>query len=658
MQVFVNGQAYNVPKGSTVLQACELAGVLVPRFCYHERLSIAGNCRMCLVEIEKDRKLQPSCAFPASDGMRVWTETPAVKKGREGVLEHLLIHHPLDCPICDQGGECDLQDQTMVYGGDRGRYKEYKRAVEDKDSGPLISMIMTRCIHCTRCVRFGSEIAGTGELGTTGRGTNLEIGFYVREKLFASELSGNVIDLCPVGALTSKPYAFMARPWELESTETIDLTDGIGSNVKMDSRFGVPMRITPKLNEEINEEWISDKARYSYEGITNKRTFMPPEETASLVHSTHKSFALESKAAVLSGTVSQETVGVVTDYFENVTLEGPNATDRNWKNVSFPIDFRSTFKCNTPIEQWESTNVDFILMVGVNPRYEGTLLNARIRKRLKKGNCNVVSFGAPISTTYPVVSGGTSSHSFMQFVEGRSPLCKGYKNAKHPILLVGPSLFLRADSNAWFSMLQTLISIVPNLVTTTWNGLNYLQPQANSFGAMDQGVHQMGSMNNVEGVQFKAMVQTLDGNSTVPAIYVASHVSTSISENTFVIPCALAAETGGTFANTEGRSQYARKAVTNQRRVFHDKTIVSSFVELNGVKVSAKNYSLGMISSSNVDFQLKSHWYPKYNKTYVENTPLRTWVENYYTTDSVTKNSPSLVRVSKRYKKGIFGSKK
>ena len=655
MQVFVNGQSHTVPKGVTVLQACELAGVLVPRFCYHDRLSIAGNCRMCLVEIEKDRKLQPSCAFPANDGMRIWTETPAVKKGREGVLEHLLIHHPLDCPICDQGGECDLQDQAMVYGGDRGRYKEYKRAVEDKDSGPLISMIMTRCIHCTRCVRFGSEIAGTGELGTTGRGTNLEIGFYVREKLFASELSGNVIDLCPVGALTSKPYAFMARPWELETTETIDLTDGIGSNVRMDSRFGVPMRITPKLNEEINEEWISDKARFSYEGITNKRTFMLPEETASLVHSTHKSFALESKAAILSGTVSQETVGVVTSYFENVALEGPNSTERNWNNTLFPIDFRSTFKCNTPIEQWESQEVDYIIMVGVNPRYEGTLLNARIRKRLKKGSCNVVSFGAPISTTYPVTSAGTSAHAFMQFVEGRSTFCTGFRKAKRPIILVGPSLFLRTDGNAWFSMLQTLVSVVPNLVTASWNGLNYLQPQANSFGAMDQGVNQVG---NVEGVQFKTMVQTVNGNSDVPAIYVASHVEPDVSDHTFVVPCALSAETGGTYVNTEGRSQYARKAVTNQRRVFHDKTIISSFIELNGSKVVKKNYPLGMNVGMGVDVQFKKNWYPTYNKTVVHNTPLRTWVENYYTTDAVSKNSPSLVKVSKQYKKGIFGSKK
>jgi NADH dehydrogenase/NADH:ubiquinone oxidoreductase subunit G len=294
-------------------------------------------------------------------------------------------------------------------------------------------------------------------------------------------------------------------------------------------------------------------------------------------------------------------------------------------------------------------------MVGVNPRYEGTLLNARIRKRLKKGSCNVVSFGAPISTTYPVTSAGTSAHAFMQFVEGRSTFCTGFRKAKRPIILVGPSLFLRTDGNAWFSMLQTLVSVVPNLVTASWNGLNYLQPQANSFGAMDQGVNQVG---NVEGVQFKTMVQTVNGNSDVPAIYVASHVEPDVSDHTFVVPCALSAETGGTYVNTEGRSQYARKAVTNQRRVFHDKTIISSFIELNGSKVVKKNYPLGMNVGMGVDVQFKKNWYPTYNKTVVHNTPFRTWVENYYTTDAVSKNSPSLVKVSKQYKKGIFGSKK
>jgi len=655
MQVFVNGQSHTVPKGLTVLQACELAGVLVPRFCYHDRLSIAGNCRMCLVEIEKDRKLQPSCAYPATDGMRIWTETPAVRKGREGVLEHLLIHHPLDCPICDQGGECDLQDQAMVYGGDRGRYKEYKRAVEDKDSGPLISMIMTRCIHCTRCVRFGSEIAGTGELGTTGRGTNLEIGFYVREKLFASELSGNVIDLCPVGALTSKPYAFMARPWELETTESIDLTDGLGSNVKMDSRFGVPMRITPRLNEEINEEWISDKARFCYEGITNKRTFMSPEETASLIHTMHKSFSLESKAAIVSGTVSQETAGPISDFFENVSLEAPNSEKRKWKNVLFPIDFSSTFRCNTPIEQWESKDIDFILFVGVNPRFEAALLNARIRKRLKKGPCTVVSFGAPISTTYPVISAGTSAHSFMNFVEGRSPYCKDFRNAKHPVVLVGPSVFLRCDGEAFFSMFQTLIANVPNLVTPEWNGYNYLQPYANGYGVMDQGVSQMGPVDNV---QFKVMVQTSQATSKVPTMYIASHVEPTVSDNTLVVPCALPAETGGTYVNTEGRAQYARKAVTNQRRVFHDKAIVNSVMQLNGCTALEKKYPLGILPTAELNVKLKHFWFPKYRKTFVHNTPLRTWVDDFYRTDPVTKNSPSLAKVSKAYKKGIFGFKK
>jgi NADH dehydrogenase/NADH:ubiquinone oxidoreductase subunit G len=296
-------------------------------------------------------------------------------------------------------------------------------------------------------------------------------------------------------------------------------------------------------------------------------------------------------------------------------------------------------------------------MVGVNPRLEGTLLNARIRKRLKKGNCPVVSFGAPISTTYPVTTAGTSAHSFMKFVEGRSPFCTGFKKAKHPIVLVGPSVFLREDGNAFFSMLQTLISVVPNLVTDTWNGLNYLQPHANSFGAMDQGVNQLGV---VSDVQFKTMVQTLDSTSDVPAIHITSHVAPAISEHTLVVPCALPSETGGTFVNTEGRSQFARKAVTNQRRVFHDKAILCSIVELNGYKDATKEYLLGIRPNThkNIDVQWKNNWYPKFNRTIVQDTPLRTWVENYYGTDVVTKNSPSLCKVSKAYKKGIFGFKK
>nr|BBQ05333.1 NADH dehydrogenase subunit 11 [Hemiarma marina] len=274
VQVEINGQPWTVGADGTILQACEQAGVDVPRFCYHERLSIAGNCRMCLVELENAPKLAASCAMPVMEGMKIWTDTPAVKKAREGVLEFLLVNHPLDCPICDQGGECDLQDQAMVYGSDRGRFQEYKRAVEDKPCGPLIQTVMTRCIHCTRCIRFTSEIAGTGELGTTGRGAQMEVGTYI-EKALTSELSANIVDLCPVGALTSKPYAFTARSWETAPTESLDPTDAVGSHTRVDLRGTEVVRILPRFCEGINEEWLSDKGRFCYDAVRSGRVPQP-----------------------------------------------------------------------------------------------------------------------------------------------------------------------------------------------------------------------------------------------------------------------------------------------------------------------------------------------------------------------------------------------
>jgi len=281
----INDVAYKVPRGYTILQACETVGVTVPRFCYHERLSIAGNCRMCLVEVARSPKLVVSCAMPASEGAQIWTDSPSVRKGREGVLEFLLINHPLDCPICDQGGECDLQDQAMVFGSDRSRFQELKRSVEDKNIGPLIKTIMTRCIHCTRCIRFSSEIAGVADLGTTGRGNAMEIGTYV-QKLFHSELSGNVIDLCPVGALTSKPYAFTARPWELKSYESVDTSDAVGSNIRIDARGMEILRIIPRSNSSLNFDWISDKTRFQYDGFSNQRLISPMVGTTLKTSST------------------------------------------------------------------------------------------------------------------------------------------------------------------------------------------------------------------------------------------------------------------------------------------------------------------------------------------------------------------------------------
>ncbi len=675
MTVFINGVECSVPKGSSVIQACELAGVLVPRFCYHERLSIAGNCRMCLVEIEKGPKLQPACALPAADQMRVWTETPAVKKGREGILEHLLIHHPLDCPICDQGGECDLQDQVMVYGGDRGRYKEFKRAVEDKNSGPLISMIMTRCIHCTRCVRFGSEIAGTGEFGTSGRGTQMEIGTYVRNKLFASELSGNVIDLCPVGALTSKPYSFTARSWELESTETVDATDGIGSNVKLDARFGVPMRILPRLNENINEEWISDKARFAYEGIYKTRlgsplvrSYLKDGHLVSLEWKAalQKGVALlqqSSKAAILGGSVTQETAYILYNWISNISLETPNSDRRYWKDTFFPVDFRSTYRCNTPIAKWEET--DLIILVGVQPRFEGALLNARIRKRLRNGSpCKVINFGSPISTTYPVQNEGSSAIAFKNFVEGRSPLCKEVRSATKPIILVGPSLFLRKDSSAWFAMLHELIHVLPSLVTPTWNGINYLQPSANSCGLMDIGVNHLSSTPSDVDVVAQVQTRTPANETNAVSMYIGSHAAQEDAD--LLLPVLLVSEYGGTLMNTEGRTQKARKAATSVTNSYSESAVVrtlAAFAESNNSSiqsgsqwegkdsvhkglVSSVPTMMDTISDSSFDNTMKDCWYPKYERVKVQATPLRTWVDNYYLTDTVTDCSPSLVKAS------------
>ena len=295
--MFVNGESVQVPKGVSVMQACDAAGVDVPRFCYHQRLSIAGNCRMCLVEVTKSPKPVASCAMPIMPGMQIHTETPLVKKAREGVMEFLLANHPLDCPICDQGGECDLQDMSMAYGSDRGRFVEEKRAVEDKNLGPLVKTVMTRCIHCTRCVRFATEVAGVHDLGVTGRGGSAEIGTYL-EKALTSEMSGNVIDLCPVGALTSKPYAFTARSWELRPTESVDATDGIGASIRVDARGHEVMRIVPRLNESVNEEWIGDRGRFSYDGLRRQRLDAPyvrGEKGAPLRKATWKD-ALEAAA--------------------------------------------------------------------------------------------------------------------------------------------------------------------------------------------------------------------------------------------------------------------------------------------------------------------------------------------------------------------------
>ncbi len=447
----IDGEEIEVENGLTVLQACELAGKEIPRFCYHERLSVAGTCRMCLVEMEKSPKPIASCAMPVGEGMVIHTNTPLVKKARQGVMEFLLINHPLDCPICDQGGECDLQDQAMAYGFDRSRFHENKRSVRDKDLGPLIGTNMTRCIHCTRCIRFITEVAGVEELGATGRGEHMEVGTYV-EKALSSELSGNIIDLCPVGALTSKPYAFNARSWELTRTESIDVMDAVGSNIRVDSRGAEVMRILPVLNEAVNEEWISDKTRFVYDGLRRQRLDRPyVRRDGRLLPATWtEAFAAIAErvktrqggriAAIAGDLADCESMLALKDLM--AALDSPHLDCRQ-DGAALDAETRAGYLFNTTIEGIEES--DACLLVGADPRREAPIINARLRKRALMGGFPVGMVGAPADLTYPVARLGAGPQTLREIAEGGHDFCRVLDAAERPMIIVGQGALARDD---------------------------------------------------------------------------------------------------------------------------------------------------------------------------------------------------------------------
>ena len=408
LKLKVNDIDLEIEEGLTVLQACEQAGIEIPRFCYHEKLSIAGNCRMCLVEMEKSPKPIASCAMPATEGMVIKTNTQKVEKARKGVMEFLLANHPLDCPVCDQGGECDLQDQSMFYGVDKSRFKENKRHVPEKYMGPLIKTQMTRCIHCTRCIRFATEVAGVTELGAIGRGENMQITTYL-EKAMESEMSANVIDLCPVGALTSKPYVFEARPWELKKTESIDVMDAVGSNIRVDTYGWEVKRILPRINEEINEEWISDKTRYSCDGLKNQRLDTPYvkknkkfqkiewDDAYKILAEKIAETQSDKIAAVTGDMTNMETMYSLKEFFEK-TIKSKNLESRS-ENYYVNLNDRKNYIFNSTIEGIEKS--DLIILIGANPRFEATILNSRIRKAYLKNKTSIFSLGDVGDLTYP-----------------------------------------------------------------------------------------------------------------------------------------------------------------------------------------------------------------------------------------------------------------
>jgi len=574
-KININGKEIEFESGMTVLQACELAGAEIPRFCYHERLSIAGNCRMCLVEMDKSRKPIASCAMPAAEGMNIKTNTEMVEKARKGVMEFLLANHPLDCPVCDQGGECDLQDQSLYYGVDKSRFSENKRYVSEKYMGPLIKTQMTRCIHCTRCVRFATEVAGVPEIGAIGRGENMEITTYL-EKSMESELSGNVIDLCPVGALTSKPYAFSARPWELKKTESIDVLDAVGSNIRVDTYGWEVKRILPRLNEDINEEWISDKTRYSCDGLLKQRLDTPYikkdnklvksswDEAIDIIIKKFNETENSKIAGHLGDLVSLETTLAFKKFFE--LLGSKNLEFREKKFYINPED-KMNYLFNSTINGIEKS--DLILLVGCNPRHEATILNARIRKAFIKNKTPIFSIGDPGDQTYEYKVIGDNTQTIKDMIEEKHEFNKVFNDAKKPLIIIGEST-LELDSGGYiFEELKNFL-YQKKLISEKWNALNILIQNASTVGSLDLKILNNQQNNfmffdNIKNNKFKVLYLLNSDNLKFEKndefiIYQGSHGDRGAEIADVILPSAAYTEENGLFQNLEGRVQECRKA--------------------------------------------------------------------------------------------------
>ncbi|XP_076008605.1 NADH-ubiquinone oxidoreductase 75 kDa subunit, mitochondrial isoform X1 [Genypterus blacodes] len=687
VEVFVDGKPVEVEPGTTVLQACEKVGIQIPRFCYHERLSVAGNCRMCLVEIEKAPKPVAACAMPVMKGWNILTNSEKTRKAREGVMEFLLANHPLDCPICDQGGECDLQDQSMQFGADRSRFLEDKRAVEDKNIGPLIKTIMTRCIQCTRCVRFGSEIAGVEDLGTTGRGNNMQIGTYV-EKMFMSEMSGNVIDICPVGALTSKPYAFTARPWETRKTESIDVLDAVGSNIVVSTRGGEVMRVLPRLNEDINEEWISDKTRFAYDGLKRQRLTQPMVKDASgQLTSTTWEDVLTRVAGALQGVQgSSEVAAIVGGMADAETLVSLKDllnrfnSDNLCTEEVFPMsgagtDLRSNYLLNSRIAGIEDSDV--LLLIGTNPRYEAPLFNSRVRKSWLHNELRVAVVGHQVDLSYTYDHLGEETSVLQDLANGTHPFCEVLSAAQRPVVIVGSAALQREDGGAILSAVSTIAqnARVSSGVEEGWKVLNVLHRVASQVAALDLG-YKAGVdaiRKNPPKVLFllgadAGCITRADLPKDCLIIYQGHHGDVGAPMADIILPGAAYTEKNGTYVNTEGRSQHTRVAVTPPGMAREDWKIIRAISELAGVplpydSVDEVRSRLAEISPNLVRYDdvEEANYFKQANELAqaVDQTliaeplvPPQLTVKDFYMTDSISRASQTMAKCVKAVTEG------
>ena len=575
-KIKINGKDIEFQKGMTVLQACELADVEIPRFCYHEKLSIAGNCRMCLVEIEKSPKPIASCAMPAAEGMNIKTNSTLVEKARKGVMEFLLANHPLDCPVCDQGGECDLQDQSMYYGVDKSRFVENKRQVKEKYMGPLIKTQMTRCIHCTRCVRFATEVAGVPEIGAVGRGENMEITTYL-EKAMESELSANVIDLCPVGALTSKPYAFEARPWELKKTESVDVMDAVGSNIRVDSYNWEVKRILPRLNNDINEEWISDKTRYSCDGLLKQRLDIPYVKKNNKLQKSSWDEVISILVNKINSTNPSEIGGHIGDM---VSMENALAFKKFFSVLkSSNLEFRerefyinsnekSNYIFNSSIKGIEDS--DLIFLIGTNPRHEATMLNARIRKTYSQNKTPIFSIGNPGDLTYDYTVIGNSTDDIKKILNKEVEFANKLLASKKPLIIIGESA-LELKSGKYIAEEFKKFLKKNNFISKDWNAFNILPQNASTVGLIDLQVLPKNEeekklfFEKLKNNRFKILYLLGSDNLDIKKnnefiIYQGSHGDRGAEIADLILPSAAFTEQNGLYENLEGRLQECKKA--------------------------------------------------------------------------------------------------
>jgi len=657
----INGIEVEVPAGSTVLQACQLLGIEVPHFCYHERLAIAGNCRMCLVEQEKAPKPIASCAQPVADGMVIHTESEKAKKARHGVMEFLLINHPLDCPICDQGGECDLQDQAMAYGFDRGRYQENKRAVKDKDFGPLVATSMNRCIHCTRCIRFIGDVAGVADLGGIGRGEHMEIDTFVGKAL-ESELSGNIIDLCPVGALTSKPYSFVARPWELRKTESVDVLDAVGSNIRVDSRGPAVLRVLPRLNEDVNEEWISDKTRFAIDGLGKRRLDRPYIRRAGkLVEATWPE-AFAAIADRLTGVAGDRCAAIAGDLADAeamvalkdlmTALSSPHLDCRQ-DGAKLDASCRAAYLFNTTIAGIDKA--DACVLVGTDPRSEAAIINARLRKRWLQGGFRIGAIGPALDLTYPATLLAIGPQGLVE----RAREFLG--DAKQPMLVLGQGALRRKDGGAILGLARELAESA-KMVREDWNGFNVLHLASARVGGLDLGFVPGASGRDVAGIlagcasgeiEFLYLLgaDEIDtarlGNAFV--VYQGHHGDRGAARADVVLPGAAYTEKDATYVNTEGRVQLARRAVFPPGDAREDWAILRA---LSGVLGKTLPYdSLGALrarmAASYPSFAVpevapRAAWGAFGARGAVDAQPFVYPVADFYRTDVISRASPTM----------------